>query len=81
MLDPAVAAIVDELNEIVRPDGAELRIRASGPESLALELDLSASECPECVVPKELLLAIVASRVAESCPHVHDVTLADPREA
>lgn len=80
MGDPAVATIVEELNEIVRPDGACLRVAASEPSALALKLDLSASECPECVLPKSVILEIVRARVAESCPDVRAVTLEDPRE-
>jgi hypothetical protein len=75
-----VAAVVDELNEIVRPDGAVLRIRESSTTALRLELDLSESSCPECVVPKDLMLEILVSRVALVDPDVRTIELDDPRE-
>lgn len=75
-----VAAVVEELNEIVRPDGAVLRIREATTTSLHLELDLSRSSCPECVVPKELMLEILVSRVALVDPDVRTIELHDPRE-
>jgi hypothetical protein len=76
----SVDAVIDELNEIVRPDGAVLLVRETTPTALRLELDLSASECPECVVPKELMLEILVSRVALVDPDVHTIELHDPRE-
>lgn len=76
----SVAAVIDELNEIVRPDGALLRIRETSPTTLRLELDLSGSSCPECVVPKELMLEILVSRVALVDPDVRTIELHDPRE-
>ncbi len=75
-----VDAVVDELNEIVKPDGAVLRVRESSPTALHLELDLSESSCPECVVPKELILDILRSRVALVDPDVRTIELDDPRE-
>ena len=75
-----VDAVVEELNEIVRPDGAVLRIRETTATALRLELDLSGSSCPECVVPKELMLEILASRVALVDPDVRTIELHDPRE-
>lgn len=75
-----VEAVVEELNEIVRPDGAVLRIRDSSPTALHLELDLSASSCPECVVPKDLMLEILRSRVVLVDPDVRTIELDDPRE-
>jgi hypothetical protein len=75
-----VDAVIDELNEIVKPDGAVLRVRESSPSALYLELDLSGSSCPECVVPKELILDIVRSRVALVDPDVRTIELDDPRE-
>ena len=75
-----VDAVVEELNEIVRPDGAVLRIRETTATALRLELDLSGSSCPECVVPKDLMLEILASRVALVDPDVRTIELDDPRE-
>ena len=76
----SVDTVIDELNEIVRPDGAVLRVRETTPTALRLELDLSGSECPECVVPKELMLEILVSRVALVDPDVRTIELHDPRE-
>ena len=76
----SVEAIVAELNEIVRPDGAELVLRAATLTSVRLELDLSRSSCPECVVPKELLVEILAANLATVAPDVGAIELLDPRE-
>ena len=76
----SVDTVIEELNEIVRPDGAVLRVRETTPTALRLELDLSESECPECVVPKELMLEILVSRVALVDPDVRTIELHDPRE-
>jgi hypothetical protein len=73
-------AVVAELNEIVRPDGAELVVREATMTSVRLELDLSQSTCPECVVPKDLMLEILASNLARVAPDVRDIELHDPRE-
>ena len=76
-----VDAVLAELNEIVRPDGAELRVREQTPTSLCLELDLSRSECPECVVPKSLMLDILTANLATADPDIQRIVLDDPREA
>ena len=76
-----VDAVIAELNEIVRPDGAELRVKERSETSLRLELDLTKSECPECVVPKDLLLEILRKNLATADPDVRDVDLHDPRES
>jgi hypothetical protein len=78
--DPRVLALVEELNVIVAADGAALRVAGATPAVLALELDLTQSECPECVVPKEFIVQIVAARLAETGEPVPDITLFDPRE-
>ena len=75
-----VAAVVAELNEIVRPDGAELHVRETSDTAVVLELDLTASTCPECVVPKELMLEILRSNLARLAPDVSRIELHDPRE-
>jgi hypothetical protein len=78
--DARVQELVGELNDIVAADGAALRITDSSPTSLALELDLTESDCPECVVPKQFLVEIVAARFAESGDAPPAITLFDPRE-
>lgn len=75
-----LAAVVAELNEIVRPDGAELLVREESATAVVLELDLSASNCPECVVPKDLMLEILRSNLARLAPDVARIELHDPRE-
>ena len=80
MTDPALLATIDELNDIVAGDGAALRVLSSTDDSVALDLDLSQSECPECVMPWSLLLEIVGQRLAAVCPDIRDISLYDPRE-
>ena len=78
--EAALLATIEELNEIVAPDGAVIRVLSSTPDALRLDLDLSHSECPECVVPHSLLVQIVEQRLSEVCPDVRSVSLYDPRE-
>jgi len=78
--EATLLATIEELNEIVAPDGAVIRVLASTPDSVRLDLDLSQSDCPECVVPHSLLMQIVEQRLAEVCPDVRSVSLYDPRE-
>jgi hypothetical protein len=75
-----VESVIAELNQIVQPDGAVLVVREQTPTALRLELDLSQSSCPECVVPKSLMLDILASRVSVADPDVRTIELHDPRE-
>jgi hypothetical protein len=79
-MSPGVEAAVAELNEIVRADGAQLRIASATATSLHLELDLSQSSCPECVVPKDLMLDIVTANLAAADPDIREIELYDPRE-
>jgi hypothetical protein len=78
--DAALLATIEELNEIVAPDGAIIRVLSSTTDSVRLDLDLSQSDCPECVVPHSLLMQIVEQRLAEVCPDVRSVSIYDPRE-
>ena len=75
-----VAPVVEELNEIVRLDGAELVVRAESLTSVLLEFDLSRSECPECVVPKDLIVELIRSKLAMAAPDISTVELIDSRE-
>jgi hypothetical protein len=76
---PAQSALAD-LNEIVGLDGAILHVVDAFPTSIRLELDLSASTCPECVVPRELMLDILGASLAKADPDILQIELHDPRE-
>jgi hypothetical protein len=80
-LSPAAQATLDELAAIVEPDGARLVVRDASASEVTIELDLSASECPECVLPRDLLVDILSSRLQEADPDLRSVDLIDPREA
>lgn len=80
-LSAAAQATLDELAAIVEPDGARLVVRDATTSTVTIELDLSASDCPECVLPKDLLVDILSSRLQESDPDLQTVDLIDPREA
>jgi hypothetical protein len=79
-LGPAARGVLDELSEILRADGAELRVHATTPASITFQLDLSNSSCPECVMPRELLVDIYRSRLAEVDPDIMSIVIIDPRE-
>ena len=79
-LRPAARGVLDELSEILRADGAELLVRTASTASITFELDLSNSSCPECVMPRELLVDIYRSRLAEVDPDILWVVIIDPRE-
>lgn len=79
-LSAAARSTLDELAAIVEADGARLLVRDATFTSVTLELDLWASECPECVLPRELLVDILGSRLRESDPDLRTVELIDPRE-
>lgn len=75
-----VEGVIDELDAIVAADGGRLWLRDASESSVELELDLSSSACPECVLPKEMLVQIVQARLATVAPDVREVHLHDPRE-
>jgi Fe-S cluster biogenesis protein NfuA len=72
--------VVRELDEIVKLDGGRLRVRQASEAQVELELDLSQSSCPECVLPKAMLLEIITAKLATAAPDVGYVELHDPRE-
>jgi hypothetical protein len=71
---------IAELNEIIRPDGAVLRVAEGSSSLLLIDLDLSNATCPECVVPKDLLLDILTTNLATADPDIGRIELHDPRE-
>jgi Fe-S cluster biogenesis protein NfuA len=72
--------VVRELDQIVALDGGRLHLRRATLGEVELELDLSHSSCPECVLPKSTLLEIIGAKLAAAAPEVWHVRLHDPRE-
>lgn len=72
--------VVRELDEIVKLDGGRLLLRQATEAEVDLELDLSQSSCPECVLPKAMLLEIITAKLAAAAPDAWHVRLHDPRE-
>jgi hypothetical protein len=81
MISPPAQSVLDELNDIVRLDGAEFHVTSSATSVIELSLDLTNSTCPECVLPADLLLELLTARLAEADPDITKVTLHDPRQA
>jgi hypothetical protein len=80
MISAPAQSVLDEINDIVRLDGAEFHVTASGGSVLELSLNLSNSECPECVLPAQLLVDMLTARMAEADPDITEIRLHDPRE-
>jgi hypothetical protein len=80
-LSAAAQATLDELAAIVEPDGARLVVRDASSSTVTIELDLSRSSCPECVLPRDLLVDILSTRLQEADPDLRTVDLVDPRDA
>jgi hypothetical protein len=80
MLRPAAQAVLNELNEIVGADGAALVLRDATDSTVVLDLDLTGANCVECVLPHDLLVDIVRTRLTESDPDIRNVELRDPRD-
>lgn len=81
MISAGATAAIEAVNEILQLDGGRLVVESATASSIALRLDLSASECPECVVPRDLMLDILRANLATADPDVRHVDVEDPREA
>lgn len=68
------------LADIVRQDGADLRLLERGADSVELQLDIRDATCAECVMPKQFLEGVVLTALQESLPWVRHVIIRDPRE-
>ncbi len=79
-LSSAAAGVIAELDEIVAADGGRLLVRGVDGSTVTLALDLSASNCPECVLPKDMLVQIATARLRDADPDIASVELSDPRE-
>jgi hypothetical protein len=80
VISAGAQSAIEELNEIVRLDGGELRVKEASPTAIHLELDLTQSSCPECVVPRDLMMDILQANMTKADPDICHIELDDPRE-
>ncbi len=77
----AVATAVDSAGVLLRADGADLRLVAIDPEqpSVRVEVDISGSNCVECIIPPDLLEVMLADAINRSLDTPVTVLVDDPR--
>ena len=79
----AVDEAVQELDAMVRADGARLALVAADPAAARVEvaLDLSQVDCLECVLPSEFLEQMLTDALAQRIRGDFELVLRDPRQA
>jgi len=77
----AVDEAVQELDALVRADGAALSLVEANPKTLRVEvaLDLSDVECLDCVLAPEFLERMLADAIAQRVRGEFELVLRDPR--
>ena len=77
----AVATAVDSAGALLRADGADLRLVEIDPErpSVRVEVDISGSNCVECIIPPDLLEVMLADAINRSLDTPVTVLVDDPR--
>ena len=78
----AVDEAVQELDAMVRADGARLALVAADPAAARVEvaLDLSQVDCLECVLPPEFLEQMLTNALAQRIRGDFELVLRDPRQ-
>lgn len=93
MADPAVETALEKVRELLRPDGGDIVLTedtASGgtssestanPTALKLRLIVENSDCPECILPVDMLEPIALDIMSADLPSLTSVSITDPRVA
>ncbi|MEZ5376903.1 MAG: hypothetical protein R2733_10365 [Acidimicrobiales bacterium] len=74
-----LAALVEELAEGLRTDGADLVADVTGPSSVVLRLHIPTQACAECIMPADWLLPMFEQRIRSALGDYWTVELDDPR--
>ncbi len=75
-----LAEALQPLIDIIRADGADMRLVDQSEDGVELQLDIKDAACAECVMPKQFLEGVVLTALQESQPWVRHVSIHDPRE-
>jgi hypothetical protein len=79
--DPDVLPAVEHLRELMRGDGADLRLVGidDRAHTIELALELEDANCAECVLPPARLHDVLAASLAQQGVTSHRLVLLDPR--
>lgn len=82
MHEAQLRSALDELSELVRPDGGDIEITGmdAATGTVRGRLLIDSAECADCILPRHLLEEIVTGRLRRSVPGVQTVSIDDPRE-
>ena len=58
-VDQAIEGPITQLRTMLGADGYEVEWRATGPDSIALQVVAGADACEDCLVPKSVMQSIV----------------------
>jgi len=77
----AVATAVDEAGVLLRADGADLHLVGFDVEtaSVHVAVDISGSNCVECIIPPDLLAVMLTDAINRSLDASVEVVVDDPR--
>jgi len=81
--DQAIQSAVEEMQTLMRADGADLVVKELNVPAARLHLvvDLANVECLDCVVPPDMLRRIIQDSIAKKYPGELEILIDDPREA
>ena len=94
--DSAIETALEKVRELLRPDGGDIvlaetdgnKAAAAGaaadgaPDSaLKLRLVVENSDCPECILPVDMLEPIALDIMSADLPGLTSVSISDPRAA
>jgi Fe-S cluster biogenesis protein NfuA len=78
--ETAVRDGLEEVQELVRADGGDMRLASIEGSTVHLELVLEGANCVECVMPRDILEQIALDVVQRRAPDVSTLHIDDPRE-
>ena len=92
--DSAVETALEKVRELLRPDGGDIllaedeaedrtedKAAAEPANALKLQLVVENSDCPECILPVDMLEPIALDIMSADLPGLVSVSISDPRVA
>jgi hypothetical protein len=77
----SIASAVDEAAILLRADGADLHLIDfdAGAGAVRVAVDISGSNCVECIIPPDLLAVMLADAINRNLDAAVEVLVDDPR--